>query len=61
MKCSKRNLKRHVAKKQETITIPIELARLLTAEPEDLKEGTSYDDVQKLAKSLLKLLMVTIK
>ena len=50
-----------MAKKQETITIPIELARLLIAEPEDLKEGTSYDDVQKLAKSLLKLLMVTTK
>lgn len=46
-----------MAKKKETIEIPIGLARLLTAEKEDMKDGEKFEDVQELAKSLLKLLM----
>lgn len=43
--------------KKEMIEIPIHLARLLTAEPEDLKDQTKYEDVQKLSKQLLKVLL----
>ena len=45
------------SKKNETITIPMHLARLLAAEPGDIIEGHSYEDVQKLAKSMLRMLM----
>lgn len=46
-----------MAKKNETITIPMNLARLLVAEPEDLKDTEKYEDVQKLAKAMLKVLI----
>ena len=48
------------AKKDESLTIPMSLARLLAAEPEDIRDG-DYDDVQKLAKSLLRVLMASAK
>lgn len=44
-------------KKKETIEIPMSLARMLAAKPEDLKEGAVYEDVQELAKSLLRVIM----
>lgn len=47
-----------MSKKKETIEIPLELARLLVAESDDLKNSQDYSDVQKLAKALLKVLMV---
>jgi len=46
-----------MAKKKETIEIPVHLARLLVSEPEDLKNPEEYNDVQSVAKALLKLLM----
>jgi len=49
-----------VAKREETITIPIHLAKLLAAEPEDVSIG-DYDNVQAVAKSLLRLLMAVSK
>ena len=45
------------AKKKETIEIPMSLARMLSAKSEDIKEGQTYEDVQELAKSLLRVLM----
>lgn len=45
---------------KKTIEIPLSLARLLVAEKEDLKDPESYEDVQAVAKSQLKLLL-TIK
>lgn len=44
-------------KAKTTIEIPMDLARLLTSEPDDFKEPQKYDDVQKLGKALLKVLM----
>lgn len=44
------------AKREETITIPIHLARLLAAEPEDIKQ-VKYEEVQQVARALLRLLM----
>lgn len=46
-----------MAKKQETITIPMSLAVLLASEPEDVKDGVQYEQVQATAKALLRLLM----
>jgi hypothetical protein len=46
-----------MAKRQETITIPISLARLLIAEPEDMKNPDDYQNIQEVAKASLKLLM----
>lgn len=40
-----------------TIAIPVSLARLLVAKREGIKDGTKYEDVQDLAKSLLTVLM----
>ena len=45
------------AKKDETITIPLHLARMLAAEKDDFKDPEQYEDIQALAKSLLRLLM----
>lgn len=45
------------AKREETIAIPMSLARLLSAEPSDIVDGQSYEDVQTAAKALLRLLM----
>lgn len=50
-----------MAKKNESITIPMHLARLLASEPEDIKDGVKFEDVQALAKSMLKLLIETSK
>lgn len=47
------------AKREETITIPIHLAKLLAAEPEDIVGD--YENVQAVAKSLLRLLMAVSK
>ena len=47
-------------KKKEAIEIPMHLARLLAAEPDDVKEGT-YEDVQALAKASLRLLIAASK
>jgi len=47
-----------MAKKQKTITIPIHLAVLLATEPEDVKEG-QYENVQSVAKSMLRLLLAS--
>ena len=46
-----------MSKKNETITIPMNLARLLAAEPEDIKDGEKYQDMQLTARALLRLLM----
>lgn len=45
-----------MSKKKETIEIPLHLAKLLATRPEDVKEGT-YEEVQEVSKSLLRLLM----
>jgi len=45
-------------KKKETIEISMALARLLVAEPDDLKDPQSYQDVQELAKQSLRVLML---
>jgi hypothetical protein len=45
-------------KKPASVEVPTGLAQLLTAEPSDLKDPATYAEVQKLAKSLLRLLMV---
>lgn len=45
------------SKKTESIEIPMHLARLLAAEPEDMKEADKYDDVQSVARALLRVLM----
>lgn len=44
-------------KKKETIEIPMALARLLAAEPDDLKQSQDYHDVQEIAKTALRVLM----
>lgn len=44
--------------KKETITIPMDLARMLVAKPEDLKEGADYNALQEVSKALLRVLMV---
>lgn len=46
-----------MAKKNETITIPMDLARLLAAEKEDYKDSSQFEDGQKVAKAMLKVLM----
>lgn len=43
--------------KTETIVIPTNLARLLIAEKEDLKDGQKYEDIQRMCKTLLKILL----
>lgn len=43
--------------KIKTITIPLSLAKLLVAEPEDCKKPEDYKNVQEVAKASLKLLM----
>lgn len=49
-----------IAKKSETITIPMHLAKLLAAEPEDIKYD-NYEEVQAVAKSLLRVLIESSK
>lgn len=46
-------------KKPKTITIPFDLARLLTAERDDFKDPSKFAESQTIAKAMLKLLMVT--
>lgn len=46
-----------MAKQKITIEIPLDLARLLVMEPEDLKEPSKYDDILKLGKAMLRVLM----
>lgn len=46
-----------MAKRNESIEIPLSLARLLIIEPEDMKGDVTYEDVNKLAKTMLKLLI----
>ena len=48
-------------KLKKTIEIPVDLARLLVATPEDFKEPDKYDEVQAVAKALLNTLLVTQK
>ena len=43
--------------KTKTVNIPSSLAQLLVAKKEDLKDPSQYEDIQNLAKSMLKLLM----
>jgi len=50
-----------MAKTKTTIEIPIDLARLLIAEPDDFKEPQKFDDVQKLGKAMLRVLMESQK
>lgn len=46
------------SRNRETIIIPMDLARLLVAEPNEIDlSKASYADVQNLARTLLKLLM----
>lgn len=58
-KMERKMAKTPAAKREETITIPISLARLLAAEPEDI--AGDYENVQDAAKSLLRLLMAVSK
>jgi hypothetical protein len=44
-------------KKKKRVIVPMDLARLLTAEPKDLKDPSKHDEVHNLARSLLRLLM----
>lgn len=46
-------------RKKEYIEIPIALARLLVAEPKDLKHPEDYDGIQELAKASLKVLILS--
>lgn len=48
-----------MAKKKETVEIPISLARLLASEKENMKNPEEYEQVQEVAKALLKLLIAT--
>lgn len=43
----------------KSITIPMSLARILVAEPEDMKNEADYDNVKAVGKSLLALLLST--
>lgn len=42
---------------EEAVTIPLNLAKLLASEPKDFKDSKRYEDVQAVAKSLLKVLL----
>lgn len=44
-------------KRVERIEVPLSLCRLLVAEPADITEGVNYEDAQKVAKALLKVLI----
>lgn len=46
---------------KKMLSIPLDLARLLAAEPDDYKDEKSYEDGQKVAKALLKLLLAANK
>lgn len=48
-------------KQKTTIEIPLELARMLLSEPSDMKEGVKYEDVQAVAKALLRVLVANSK
>jgi hypothetical protein len=43
--------------KKEMVEIPIALAKLLSAKPEDYNDASKYDEVQEVAKALLRLLI----
>jgi hypothetical protein len=43
--------------KVETIVVPLALCRILIAEKTDVKNPQKYDDMQKTAKDLLKVLI----
>lgn len=45
-------------KQKKTIEIPVHLAKLLVSEPEDHKEPERYEEVQAVAKQLLKILLL---
>lgn len=40
----------------DVIEVPVSLAKLLTAEPDEFKDPKQYEDVQTLSKVILKLL-----
>lgn len=46
-----------MAKVKKFIEIPMSLAQLLAAEPDDFKEPDKYTEAQVVAKSLLKVLL----
>jgi hypothetical protein len=48
-------------KVKKTMEIPVDLARLLVATPEDFKEPEKYEEVQAVAKALLNTLLVVNK
>lgn len=48
-------------KKKTEVTIPLDLARLLASEPEDMKDVSQYEEVQSVAKSMLRLLLSVMK
>lgn len=43
--------------KKKTLQVPMDLAQLLVAEPDDFKDETKFNEVQSIAKALLRLLM----
>lgn len=49
-----------MSKKKETIEIPMNLAKLLITEKEDLKDESKYEEVHTMARSLLKLLIAAV-
>lgn len=49
--------KKKTIARRKTITIPIGLARLLTAKPEDVKKGYNTKDVKELGQSLLRIML----
>ena len=46
-----------MAKQKKTIEIPWDLARLLSTEREGVNNPEQYDEMQSVARSLLRLLM----
>lgn len=44
-------------KEPKNITIPYSLAKILAAEKEDTKHQESYEELQELGKSLLRVMM----
>lgn len=47
--------------KKKFIQVPLDLARLLVAEPDDFKDESKYESAQETAKALLKLLVAMEK
>lgn len=44
---------------KKTIEIPLDLATLLAASPDDFKDPDKYDQIQVVSKALLKVLIET--